>query len=76
MKTKNNSLVIISNALVWAGAILITAPLMEDPERQNSVVMGLIAAWFAAHLYLSGGGKSAREEWTCLRRRFGASNER
>lgn len=75
MTHKKQTTPVITNAIIWAAMMIATALLMGDADsaKSGTLLMLQIAAWFTVHHSLTGGGRSAAEEWACIKRRFGGN---
>jgi len=76
MNKNKQTILILGNALAWAGAILAAAFFtrsMMDKETSFMITMFLIAGWFMINGLLTAGASSIRKDWACIKRRFGKS---
>ncbi|MCH7807557.1 MAG: hypothetical protein IH995_10560 [Proteobacteria bacterium] len=71
MTNKKQTVLTLTNALAWAGAILATSFLTRgkvDAETSFMLTMFLIAGWFAVNDLLTAGTSSIRRDWACIKR--------
>ena len=74
MTEKKNGTAIVINALVWATLMLATSYLLKDAASDNqsfTIILFHISGWFVTNGLLTNDGRSAKEEWACIRRKFG-----
>ncbi len=76
MTEKKNGTAIVINALVWATLMLATSYLLKDAitDQKNMLMMLHIGGWFITNGLLTNGGRSAREELACIRKKFSKGN--
>ena len=76
MNKNKQTILILGNALAWAGAILAAAFFtrsMVDKETSFMITLFLIAGWFMINGLLTAGADSIRKDWACIKRRLGKS---
>lgn len=76
MKKNKQTILILGNALAWAGAILATSYLTKgtvDSDTSFMITMFLVVGWLTVNGLLTAGTGSVRKDWACIKRRFGKS---
>ena len=77
MTDKNQASPALTNAIAWAALMIATALIMADAgDKQKMLLLLLqIVGWFSVNRALAKGGNSLKDEWTCLRQRFGGTKQ-
>ncbi len=74
MNKNKQTILILGNALAWAGAILATSYFnkgMVDKETSFMITMFLVAGWFTVNGILTAGKGSIMKDWACIKRWIG-----
>lgn len=74
MNKNKQTILILGNALAWAGAMLAAAYFtkgMVDKETSFMITLFLIAGWVTANGLLTAGKGSIRRDWACIKKRLG-----
>lgn len=59
---------VIANALIWAAIIIAASLLTGDSEQGNTLMLLLLAGWFATQSLITGSPETRRAECAAFRR--------
>lgn len=59
---------VIGNAIIWAAIIIATSLLTDESEQGNTLMMLLLAGWFATQSFITSSPQSRRAECATIRR--------
>jgi len=62
---------VIANALIWAAIIIATSLLTGDSEQGSTLMLILLAGWFATQSLITGSPETHRAECRTFRRLLG-----
>lgn len=65
---KPQSSLVIGNAVIWAALMLALSLLMADTPNSDTMILLLVAGWFASQALFTDFRADARREWACLKR--------
>ncbi|HKI55161.1 MAG TPA: hypothetical protein VJ987_13620, partial [Anaerolineales bacterium] len=72
MKSEKSTTNLITNALLWAAAMIGSSLLLGNSEHSKDMLFLLLTLSTASFLILDENRKSIKSEWKCIQRRFGS----
>jgi hypothetical protein len=73
MKSGKSTRNLITNALLWAAAMIGSALILADSEHSKDMLFLLLSLSTASFLTLEENYKSIKSEWRCIQRLFSRS---
>lgn len=70
MNSKKSGTIMIANSILWAAAMIASALVLKDTGHYEEIFLILFSLWFGSFLTFQERGRSAKEEWACIRRYF------
>jgi drug/metabolite transporter (DMT)-like permease len=70
MKSRNSTTALITNALLWATAMIVSSVILKGTEYSEKMMYLLLALSTSSFLIFPDGHKSIKSEWRCIQKLF------